>query len=542
MSRFVRVAVVCALVLGLAGIALGAETKEDKMTVDETQEAYQRKSITYLGIMPEGVSVPDEEIGIIEKAIRKGIELKRFDYNAVALGSVYTIDQFIAELREYVKKRATDRAAAEAEYEARFKRARVLATDIDRIMGSAYFYIIKVVAFRVSPKICPWDPVAAAAQKCTPGTAGMQAMVNATVTFWKADLGEGGQPPYYKLIKDLRHGPVKGFVAYESPPKPPPGGAPDSIVQQFQKLVAAYTARLPQLQHNARLKAVAEAAGGLSMWLSKGMKKIPAFQLKTPVQAALADGVEFMLGKGEGVRLDDTYDVTEFDAGGKKKIIGYVKVRNLGEAKGTGEGTPSYAEKVKEKRKYVGGEQLYEHAMIGFAVGIHGVLQVVFEDLMGEQDDEGNAKMGFYPGFGIYVDYDLAPALGLSEFYTSLEADVLFVGDDLVGNSYNLVHAMLGFKKKWYATSLVFTVAARFGVSYYIVSEHEDNVVELPDLYGVGFDAGLGLEYYVIPEFSIYLKGMFRYFTAPLDEEAEALGFDIAEMGVNASLGVFVAF
>lgn len=535
MSRFVRAGVVCTLVLGLAGIALGAETKEEKMAVDETQESYQRKSITYLGIVPEGVGVPEEDIGIIEKAIRRGIELKRFDYNAVALGNVYTIDQFVAELREYVKQRAVDRAAAEAEYEARFKRARVLASDIDRIMSSAYFYLIKVVAYRASPRICPWDPVAAAAQKCTPGAAGIQAMVNATVTFWKADLGEGGQPPYYTLVKEVRHAPVKGFAAYESPPEPPPASAPDEIVRQFRQMLAAYNARLPQLQQDARLQAVAEAAGGLSLWLSKGMKQIPDFQLKTPVQAALSDGVEFMLGKDEGVRLDDTYDVTEFDPSGKKKIIGYVKVRKIGEAKGTGEGNPSYAEKVKEKRKYVGGEQLYEHAMIGLAVGIHGVFEVVFKDLLKRLDEAtGDEKMGFYPGFGIYVDYNLAPVLGISEFYSSLEADVLLLGDD-----HNLIHAMLGFKKKWYITSLVVSVMARLGISYYLIGD-TDTGDEVPDLYAVGFDAGLGLEYYMIPEFSIYLKAMFRYFTAPFEE-----GYDERyepEMGVNASLGVFLAF
>jgi len=535
MSRFVRVAIVCALVLGVAGIALGQEGKEEKMTADQTQESYQRKSITYLGIVP-ATAVPDEDVGIIEKAIRKGIELKRFDYNAVNLGKVYTIDQFVAELREYVKKRAVDRAAAEAEYEARFKSARVLASDVDRIMNSAYFYMIKVVAFRASPKICPWDPIQAKAQKCTPGTAGIQAMVNATVTFWKADLGEGGQPPYYTLIKEVRHGPVKGFSSYEAPPKPPPDSAPDNIVQQFRQMLAAYTARLPQLQHDARLKAVAEAAGGLSLWLSKGMKQIPDFQLKTPVQAALSDGVEFMLGKDEGVRLDDTYDVTEFDASGKKKIIGYVKVRNIGEAKGTGEGTPSYAEKVKEKRKYVGGEQLYEHAMIGFAVGIHGVLQVALTDVIYKlrPDGTGEEEMGFYPGFGIYVDYDLAPTLGLSEFYFSLEGDVLLLGDE-----HNLVHAMLGFKKKWYITSLVVSVIGRVGINYYVLGD-VDTGDEEPSLYGFGFDAGLGFEYYIIPEFSVYLKAMFRYFTAPLEE-----GYDEwyePEMGVNASLGVFVAF
>ncbi len=534
MSRFVRLAVSCVLVFGLAGIALGAETKEEKMTVDETQESYQRKSITYLGIEAAGTSVPEEDIVIIEKAIRRGIELKRFDYNAVALGNVYTIDQFIAELREYVEKRAVDRAAAEAEYEARFKRARVLASDVDRIMNSAYFYLIKVVAFRVGPKVCPWDPIQAKAQKCTPGTAGMQAMVNATVTFWKADLGEGGQPPYYQLVKEVRHAPVKGFSSYEAPPKPPPDSAPDNIVEQFRQMLAAYTARLPQLQHDARLKAVREAAGGLSMWLSKGMKKIPDFQLKTPVQSALSDGVEFMLGKDEGVRLDDTYDVTEFDAAGKKKIIGYVKVRKIGKAKGTGEGTPSYAEKVKEKRKYVGGEQLYEHAMIGMAVGIHGVFEVVFKDLLGRLDDAGEEKMGFYPGFGLYVDYDLAPVLGLTEFYFSLEGDVLLLGDE-----HNLIHGMLGFKKKWYITSLVVSLMGRFGISYYLIGD-TDTGEEVPSLYAVGFDAGLGLEYYVIPEFSVYFKAMFRYFTAPFDDYWS--DYYEAEMGVNASLGVFLAF
>jgi hypothetical protein len=266
------------------------------------------------------------------------------------------------------------------------------------------------------------------------------------------------------------------------------------------------------------------------------MKKIPAFQLKTPVQAALSDGVEFMLGKGEGVRMDDTYDVTEFDAAGKKKIIGYVKVRNIGEAKGTGEGTPSYAEKVKEKRKYVGGEQLYEHPMIGFAVGIHGVFQVALTDVIYKlrPDGTGEEEMGFYPGFGMYVDYSLAPGLGLSEFYLSVEGDVLLLGDE-----HNLVHVMLGFKKKWYITSLVVSLVGRFGINYYVLGDVETGD-EDPSLYGLGFDAGVGFEYYVIPEFSVYLKAMFRYFTAPMEE-----GYDEwyePEMGVNASLGVFLAF
>ena len=65
-----------------------------------------------------------------------------------------------------------------------------------------------------------------------------------------------------------------------------------------------------------------------------------------------------MLGQREGVRLDDTYDVTEYDVSGKKKLIGYVKARKIGNPTGSGEGMPSYAEKVKEKKGFVGGELL----------------------------------------------------------------------------------------------------------------------------------------------------------------------------------------
>ncbi len=275
--------------------------------------------------------------------------------------------------------------------------------------------------------------------------------------------------------------------------------------------------------------AAAKASADLAKWLSKGMKKIPDFQLKTPVTAALSDGVEFMLGKGEGVGMDDTYDVTEFDAAGEKSIVGYVKVRDIGDPKGTGEGTPTYGEKVKERRAFAGGELLYEHPMIGTAVGVHGVFEYAFSDLLGRKDGSGEDKAGLYPGFGLYIDYDLAGAFGIAEFYLSLESDFLFLGDDHV-----LFHGMLGVKKKWYVTSWVLSAGARLGASYYLLSDDEN-------LYAVGGDAVLGLEYYFIPEFSVYLKAAFRYFTEPLGLENGSYDYQ-AELGANGSLGVFLAF
>jgi hypothetical protein len=451
-----------------------------------------------------------EQLSIVEGVIRKHIELKRFDYNNISLRNVYTIDQFVNELREFVKKRAVDRASAEAEFEARFKQARIYARDIERILNSAYFYIIKVYALKVKRGVCPEKKAAALVLGCVPGTEGMIATVNATVTFYRANLLDETKPPYEK-VREVRH----------------------SITKDFETLVIEEVQPEHRAAHERKVgnAALTNATTTLAMFLSKGMKQIPAFQLKTPVTAALSDGVEFMLGKQAGVRLDDTYDVTEFDAGGKKTILGYVKVRDIGDAKATGEGSPSYAEKVKEKRKFVGGEQLYEHAMVGFSLGLALAFEFTLQDVITHPDEE--EKSGLYPGVALYADYNLAPHIGLSEFYTSVELDWLYIPNDLDIN-VSLVHAMLGFKKKWYIESLVFSVGLRGGISYYVVEDYEDDAI------GFGGDLWAGLEYYFKPEFSIYLKAAGRFFTNPLLLYAGGEDMD-PELGAQAQLGAFLA-
>ena len=92
MRRFGTRLLTAMVVLGLSLPVLAAETKEEKMTSDQTQQNYTRKSITYLGIL-NAAGAPDQHMALIEQGIRKKLELKRFDYNAVSLGGVYTIDQ-----------------------------------------------------------------------------------------------------------------------------------------------------------------------------------------------------------------------------------------------------------------------------------------------------------------------------------------------------------------------------------------------------------------------------------------------------------------
>jgi hypothetical protein len=412
-----------------------------------------------------------------------------------------SIDEFIEVLRDYVHERSYDRAAAEAEYEARFSEARVYADDIDRIMNSAYFYTLSVTHYDSYSFTCPESKVAALLMGCTPGEDGIKTELKSTASFYRANLIDEDKPAY-ELIKTVRPPvPVEAFVAYNR-----------------------------QTFISPALAGAKSAAAKLTALLAKKMKEIPDFQLKSPIIANTRHGVEFMLGKNDGVRLDGTYDVTEFSATGQKSLIGYVKVRSVGSATLTNEGTPSFAEKIKEKHKFIGGELLFEHPMIGFNIGIHGVFEYCAKDLVA---DDSN-KQHFYKGGGLYIDYDLARLVGTPEFYLSAEGDCVYVDDW----SLALIHAMIGIKKKWYAKSFVFIFGIRGGISYYLLSE------DIPDessdtLIGGGGDVMLGVEYYIVPECSIYLNAAGRFFTNPL----QFVYLDTnSELGAIGQFGVRLGF
>jgi hypothetical protein len=537
--------------LALAGAA-HAQTHEETLQADQTQQQYTRKGMTYLGtVFGQGVSMPEDVLQAVEAAIRKNVELKRFDYNNVDVSKFRSMDEFISALRAYVKKLAFDRAAAEAEFQTQFSAARVYQKDIDRIMKSAYFYQIVMTVYRSKPMICPLDAKTAAQYECTPGVAGIQAVVNAELTFWRADLtDEKGKG--YTLLRNLRETPGKGFTPFDvQPPREPlrpnlPANASDQArkaaadaynqqMAVFRQQMAAYQQMMPELERKTRVKAAVNAvAGGGTIFgaaslvkrLSMEMKKIPDFQLKSPVTAALSDGVEFMLGKSDGLGLDETYEVAYFDQAGKQGRSGWVKVRKIGDAQGSGEGTPSYAEKVKESRDFIGGESLLEYPLLMLDIGLHGVFEFTASSLT----DPGSGDPGLYFGGGVYILYDLGPAIGWPEFYAGLEGDFLVVGE-LAGQSVSLIHGMFGIKKKWYVNSLVFTLGLRGGISYYSTGDdsQEDTLI------GGGGDAVLGVEYYLHPRFSIYLNAAGRFFTNPLQlatSDAEP------EMGAQANLGI----
>ncbi len=547
------------LVLLLDACYAAAQDKETLLQSDQTQAQYQRKSITYIGLrtVPEA-SLEKKERSAIARHIKGAVEMKRFDYNSVNLKDFGTLEAFIAALREYVKKRAFDRAAAEAEYEARFKSARVYAADVDRIMSSAFLYSIDVLHLHSEPWVCwseeievPADkpdqpPQKKIERKCRPGDPQnwmeqpeMRVGLSGRVVFLRANLQDETKPPSSPYSQIGWGGDdVQKYQPMPGPPPPapviPPGASKEERkearerhrreMEDYRRRVAEYRASLPALQLGARLAAIDAVAGSAAPGVRKRVKSLPEFQLKCPVVGMHDDMVQFMLGKPEGVGLDDTYDVAEFDAAMKKTVLGYVKVRQVGDTAPSGQGTPSEAEKVREKKRFAGGEMLFEHPLMGASISPYFLFRW---DVLGVRGDPGPMFGG-----GCDFDFDLANALGSPEIYLSFAFDYLYAGEQ-----WHLVHTTLGFHKKWYATGLVFRLGGRVGLGVLAFSGEEGSAPDAETKVSGGGLVELGLELYFIPEFSLFLEaegGYFGFFSGRdlLDDEIAA----------QAQLGLALSF
>jgi hypothetical protein len=513
----------------LAVPAVAAESKEEKLAADKTQEAYTRKSITYVGMeLDSGVSASPEQLAIVEKEIRAAMELKRFDYNAVDVREAGGMDGFIQLLREHVQKLAMDRAAAEAEFELRFKSARVYAGDIQRVMDSAYFYKIKLLTLRVGPGQCNTDALSILAEakdtirmkactKCVPGEAVQRAHLAAEVWFYRANLTDPKAKPY-ELVARLR--PSVAAVGNVTEMKGSNAAADQAVACAAQTL--------------------------LTNDLVPALKKTPEFRMTLPMTASLDDGVEFMGGEGDAIQLDDTYEVAEFDAAGARKTIGYVKVRKVGDATGTGQGTPTYAEHVRVDRKFAGGEQLAEVPSAGWSLGLAASYSLSFTDIFKDGRAPGDdVSMLHMAGLGLNMEASLANMTGISEFYFTALIDWHYIIDSNVGGvgdvSWAADHLTFGILKRWYLNSLMLSLGVRVGGSVLYILTGDAGPGTTSYGVGLGGEGLFGLEYWLKPGISIQilnLSGRFMYHVLG-EVNGEPLNF---EAGVSAKVGVTLNF
>jgi len=239
--------------------------------------------------------------------------------------------------------------------------------------------------------------------------------------------------------------------------------------------------------------------------------------------------------------------VAEFDAAGARKTIGYVKVRKVGDATGTGQGTPTYAEHVRVDRKFAGGEQLAEIPTAGWSLGLAASYSLNFVDIFEDSRLPGSdsPSMLHMAGLGLNMEASLANLTGISEFYFTALIDWHYIIDSNVGGvedvSWAADHLTFGILKRWYLNSLMLSLGVRIGGSVLYILTGDANSTTDGYAVGLGGEGLFGLEYWVKPGISIQilnLAGRFMYHVLG-EVNGEPLNF---EAGVSAKVGVTLNF
>jgi hypothetical protein len=256
-------------------------------------------------------------------------------------------------------------------------------------------------------------------------------------------------------------------------------------------------------------------------------KKMEAFKLTGEISEATFFGVTLNLGNKEGVGLDDTYWVEEFEESATGEIVknkrGFVKIREVGDNK-RDENATSYAQTITGSN-YSQGLTVTElpmlgiNALIGFGTFPVTISPIVKTDNFMTQAPNFYAKIKSESntayGASLSFQTDLANATRLSELWghiggaigiTSIDGTIFTnngsdssdIGASLTG------YVNLGVLKKFYFRrfGLLFQADAKYAMTYISVSGKDNNTYKLTNG-NFGLDGRAGLEIYLSPVFSI---------------------------------------
>jgi len=204
------------------------------------------------------------------------------------------------------------------------------------------------------------------------------------------------------------------------------------------------------------------------------IRKTPEFQLKGQVQEVSADGdwLQFSLGAHEtpsslGLRLDTGYRMIEYRQQGEKletTEIGFVKLRQL-------EAQRVEAQTILAARPFELGDQYLEYPKTPFelklrggtgSLALVGTQTAIYED--------------FAPEFSAELAYSLAPLLGWSETYLSLNGAFGMIGwpgstqqpwlpgAGLGSTQVSVWTSELGLSKRFYFRQFILALGARLGL------------------------------------------------------------------------------
>lgn len=277
-------------------------------------------------------------------------------------------------------------------------------------------------------------------------------------------------------------------------------------------------------KHNS-LKVLKKASRELSVRIKRELedtKKIISLKFDS-----LSNGnILFNVSKYQDVHIDETYQIVSFNNDDLVERIGYAKIRDIGKYQDPTHGRTISAELVGMKRTPEADDRMVLHRMSNINFGIGMVTEILLRGFPFSNIHQG--KLLYGPS--VYIDYGLGSELSLSEIYISFEGDIMNVGN-VEGNNLDLLHLMVGMKRKWYLDNWVIAIGFRIGLAMYLFDYEPREHYE-----GKGGDMCLWLEKFFVPEFSLYAGVAARYFTKSLHntQNGDASG----EVGLVTNIGI----
>ncbi|HEY9842545.1 MAG TPA: hypothetical protein V6D23_18930 [Candidatus Obscuribacterales bacterium] len=226
------------------------------------------------------------------------------------------------------------------------------------------------------------------------------------------------------------------------------------------------------------------------------VQRMPEFLIRAELDEPdmAHDRVTITLGEGEtpqslGISLDSGYKIVEYVKGSNQtKEVGYVKVRELGDK-------DLISQPIIVGRDFELGDQVVEYPKSGVGINLRGGVSMdpAFKGLNGG-------------GGALDLDFNIGPALGVSELYFSLSGGYYLGGTPKVSSptaaSVGLGLVELGLQKKWFWRQLIFALGLRGGASF----GENDNT-------GGGATALAGLHWQATPDFGLGFDAGWRQYT-----------------------------
>lgn len=336
-------------------------------------------------------------------------------------------------------------------------------------------------------------------------------VVTATIYKFSADQSSG----------ELRYSPDQSFAT---------GG---KIVMQADNTgTSTITKDRPPAE--ATRAAIGSAVRWAGLKLKRSLREIKEFQSSAPIVAARSGTAFVCLGQ-DTVELDMPFYVVRNSPQGEVRE-GFVKARRMydgctltpsqAEAKANGKSftnQPMEAQIILGSSSIKPGMTLQEMPSIGLNIGVFG----------GISGSLGFFNGNFGPGGGMTVEFDLAPYIGLSEFYAFTDFSIIGVLDPeqvrqsfvkMMGHDWDTVvtpdldavfaiQASLGGLKRFYIAGPLFAEAAlAFAFSFYSIGKFEHGGDEISlGVYGLGAMVLGGVGFQLAPRWLLRFSGGYRY-------------------------------